>query len=120
MSRLSRRDFFRSVARDLPSLTGKAEPVARVPEELPLGAVSRFPFGSKCRVSVEGHEIEVEAAADGLRAELHAAAGSRDLWLRMGNNGQIFALPDRACPQGARLSLMTGEMQETEEGTNHG
>jgi len=120
MNNLSRREFFRTLVPDtLNSVThvgigsGSTNLSA---ERVLLGRLCDFPVGTEARFQWQEGSVCLRSEPEGFRLQ---GDGGGEFYVLHLEKGNIFFRPHERCSASEVLSVMTGEMQNT-EGENYG
>lgn len=120
MSNISRREFFRTLVPDaLNSVThesGDSGEVNLNGGRVFLGRLGDFPVGTETKFQWQEGSVCLWSEAEGLRIQ---EDGGGDFYVLHLEKGNIFFCPHERCSASEVLSVMTGEMQNT-EGENYG
>lgn len=118
MSNLSRREFFKTLVPDAlnSAVQADANNMSGVEENVLLGSLSDFPVGTETKFQWQEGSVCLRSEPEGFR--LQGDTGDEFYVLHL-EKGNIFFRPHERCSAFEVLSVMTGEMQNT-EGENYG
>lgn len=118
MSQLSRREFFMTLVPDAINMIAQSDTgkMSGVVERVLLGSLGDFPVGTEKEFQWKEGRFCLRSEAEGLRIQDENGDVFYVLHLEKGN---VFFRPHERCSASEVLSVMTGEMQNT-EGENYG